>query len=131
MIAYIDEQCNNMKASMQIGDWRLRDQQEIEETPQLSCFNDTILESCVIDIGILDSIWEKAAQLAHTEGFVTPIPGEFGEKEKMVASSSSMQPHMVTVGRKKNNVFVIVIALDTQHTSCVLILLLLLRLMVA
>ena len=91
---------------MQIGDWRLRDQQEIEETPQLSCFNDTILESCVIDIGILDSIWEKAAQLAHTEGFVTPIPGEFGEKEKMVASSSSMQPHMVTVGRKNNNVFV-------------------------
>ena len=49
---------------------------------------------------------KKAVQLAHTEGFVTPIPGEFGGKGRMVASSSSMQPHMVTVGRKNNNVFV-------------------------
>ena len=58
----IDEQCNNMKkASMQIGDWRLYDQQEIQETPQLSCSNDTILESCVIDKGILDSISEKSS----------------------------------------------------------------------
>ena len=42
----------------------------------------------------------------------------------MVARSSSMQPHMVTVGRK--NMFAIVIALDAQNTNCVLILLLLL-----
>ena len=105
MHTLIDEQCNNMKkASMQIGDWRLCDQQEMQETPQMSCSNDTILESCMIDKGILDSIWEKAAQLAHTESFITPIPGEFG-KERMDASSSSMQPHMVTVGRK-NKVFV-------------------------
>ena len=80
---------------MQTGDWRLRDQQEI---PQLSCASDSILQSCMIDKGILDSIWKKAAQLVYSEGFITPIPGDSGGKGKKVASSSSIQPHMVIIG---------------------------------
>ena len=72
------------KADVQTGDWHLRDQQDI---PQLSCASDSILQSCMIDKGILDSIWEKAAQLAHSEGFITPILGDSGGKGKMVASS--------------------------------------------
>ena len=60
----------------------------------------------MINKGILDSIWEKAAHLVHLEGFIIPIPGYSGGKGKMVASSSSMLPHMVTVGRKNVSVFV-------------------------
>ena len=52
-------------------------------------------------------IWEKAAQLVHSKRFKTPIPGDFeGSKGRMVASSSSINPHMVTVGQKNDCLFV-------------------------
>ena len=53
----IEEQSNNMKkADIQTGDWHLRDQQVI---PKMSCASDSIMQPCMIDKGILDSIWEK------------------------------------------------------------------------
>ena len=95
----IEEQSNSMKEAMkQTGDWHLRDQCGTEVC-HLSCPSDPLLQFCTLDKGILDSIWEKAAQLVHSKGFITPIPGDFeGSKGRMVASSSSINPHMVTVG---------------------------------
>ena len=98
----IEEQNNFMKKA---GDWRLKDQALPEPTKQLSCSNDCLVEYSTIDKGILDSIWEKAAHLAYSEVFITRIPGDFEGKGRMVASSNSQNPHMVTVGRKNNSTF--------------------------
>ena len=70
------------KSRTQIGNWRLRDHQEIQETPRLSCSNDTILESCMIDRGILDSIWEKAAQLAQLKVLSQQFMENLEEREE-------------------------------------------------
>ena len=101
----IEEQSNSMmKASKQIGNWRLRDQSGINPTNQLSCSSE-LLQSCTIDREVLDSIWEKAAYLVHSRGYITPIPGDAEGKGRMVASSSMNPPHMITAGRKNDSVF--------------------------
>ena len=103
---FIQEQSNNKKkANLQTGDWRMQDPTRVEDGPHLSFSYDAILQVCTIDKGILDAIWVKAAQLVHSEGFVTPIPGNSSGKGRMVASSSSDCPHMVTPGRKSDSVF--------------------------
>ena len=53
----------------------MQDSTSVEDGPHLSFSYDTILQVCTIDKGILDAIWVRAAQLVHSEGFVTPIPG--------------------------------------------------------
>ena len=102
-----EEQSNSMKkATKQTGDWCLRVQWGTEVC-HLSYPSDPLLQFCTLDKGILDSIWKKVAQLVHSKGFIMPIPGDFvGSKGRMVASSSSMSPHMVTVGQKNDCLFI-------------------------
>ncbi len=71
----------------------------------LSCSNDIIHEAHAIDKSVLDLIWEKAIDLVNGEGFITPIPGAPTGKGNVVASLTSNTPHMVTVGRKNDFVF--------------------------
>ena len=104
---FIQEQHNNKeKADLHTGDWHLQDSTRVEVDSHLSIPYDAILKVCTIDKCILDAIWAKAAQLVHSEGFITPIPGNSSGKGRMVASSSSQHcPHVVIPGRKNDTVF--------------------------
>ena len=93
------------KANASTGDWRQCGETN-SITPSLSCSSTEILNFFQIDASILDSIWSKAAELVHKEGFITKIPGDHEGKGRMVASSSSSVPHMVTSGKKSNFNFV-------------------------
>ena len=54
----------------------------------------------------MDAIWTRAAQLVHGNGFIFPIPGDQSGRGRMVASSTSSCPHMVSNGRKNSNTFI-------------------------
>ena len=101
--SFVTEQFNNIKkANMSVGDWRQKG--DDLATPQLSCSYRDILDSMPkVDEGILDAIWTKAAELVHSEGYITPIPGQPLSKGRMVASTTSSQPHIVIMGSKNES----------------------------
>ena len=93
------------KANASSGDWRRREESSTVTT-SLSCPSTEILKFSEIDKSIVDAIWYKAAELVHAEGYITKIPGDHEGKGRMVASSSSSVPHMVTSGKKSNFNFI-------------------------
>ena len=93
------------KANASTGDWRHCEETR-SITPSLSCSSTEISKFFEIDGSILKSIWSKASELVHKDGFITKIPGDHDGKGRMVASSSSSVPHMVTSGKKSNFNFV-------------------------
>ena len=103
LFKFVQEQSvSKRKADIQSGDRRLQDSSS-EATTTLSCSNDSI-NLPGIDKSILDTIWEKAAHLVGSNGFITAIAGDPTGKGKMVASGGSC-PHMVVPGKKNDNVF--------------------------
>ena len=92
------------KADVSIGDWR---KQQSTVQPQLSMSFEAVSQSLKIEIDptILEALLSKAAELIHTEGQITRIPGDPFGRGRMVASTSSSHPHLVICGKKNDNIF--------------------------
>lgn len=51
------------------------------------------------------SIWKKAEVLVKTHGHIIKVPWSDDQKDRLVKSSSSTQPHLVTRGPKNQNLY--------------------------
>ena len=132
---FIQDQDTNMKkACVRVGDWHVDDsvacvtsdsfnvmscheresslsasiqdaQQDHTQASQLSCSYDSIVDLSGIDRSILESMWKKAAEIVHSEGYITTIPGDSGGTGRVVAGFSTSVPHIVTPGWKSTSTF--------------------------
>lgn len=101
---FVNEQFSEKrKADSCVGDWR---KGQNLSNPELSMSIEEVQPLIPIDETILESIWSKAAELVHTNGQITRIPGDPTGCGRMVASASSLTPHLVVCGKKNNNTFI-------------------------
>ena len=111
------------KAVVSVGNWRR--QQSDAPQPQLSVTMEALQQSLTIigiDDSILQTLWDKAAVLVHTEGKITRIPGDPCGRGRMVASTTTSLPHIVNTGKKRKMISVVInIARYIVHMAFVVI----------
>ena len=79
-------------------------QSSIRDLPVLSVPVDEC-EITSVSRSTLRSIWSKAEQLIRSEGHIIKVPWLSDDMARLVKSSSSQQPHVVTRNPKRMNIF--------------------------
>lgn len=81
-----------------------RSQSSVNDCPVLSVPVDEC-EITSVSQSTLRNIWSKAEQLIRSDGHIIKVPWVSDNMARLVKSSSSQQPHLVTRNPKKMNVF--------------------------
>lgn len=81
-----------------------KSQSSVDDCPVLSVPVDEC-EITSISQSTLRNIWSKAEQLIRSDGYIIKVPWVSDNMARLVKSSSSQHPHLVTRNPKKMNVF--------------------------